>query len=79
MEAMQRLKNDYPWTQTPLVASAPMRLISLAEMAVAVSKAGNLPPSSQPSSVTITVRQPTSARHHFPLCYRNKFLDPYPL
>ncbi|MCJ1451015.1 hypothetical protein MMC28_001349 [Mycoblastus sanguinarius] len=32
----------YPWTRNPLVASAPMRLIALAPLAVAVSRAGGL-------------------------------------
>ncbi|KAI4691119.1 uncharacterized protein J4E84_003410 [Alternaria hordeiaustralica] len=39
---MQRLKEDYPWIQTPLVVGAPMRLIALADMAVEVSKAGGI-------------------------------------
>jgi len=42
MDDMQRLKEDYPWIQTPLVVGAPMRLIALADMAVEVSKAGEL-------------------------------------
>ncbi|KAF1971421.1 inosine monophosphate dehydrogenase [Bimuria novae-zelandiae CBS 107.79] len=42
MEGVHQLKKDYPWTQTPLVVSAPMRLIALADMAVEVSKAGGL-------------------------------------
>jgi hypothetical protein len=40
MDTAQKLKKDYPWIQTPLVVSAPMRLITLAESAVEVSKAG---------------------------------------
>ena len=40
MDDIQRLKEDYPWIQTPLVVGAPMRLIALADMAVEVSKAG---------------------------------------
>ncbi len=32
----------YPWTASPLIASAPMRLIALAPLAVAVSRAGGL-------------------------------------
>ena len=36
------LNKAYPWTQSPLIASAPMRLISLAPLAFAVSKAGGL-------------------------------------
>lgn len=40
MKDLQRLKNDYPWAQTPLVIGAPMRLIALADMAVEISKAG---------------------------------------
>ena len=32
----------YPWTQSPLIISAPMRLIALAPLAFAVSKAGGL-------------------------------------
>ncbi|KAL1591460.1 hypothetical protein SLS60_011960 [Paraconiothyrium brasiliense] len=42
MEGMQQLKDDYPWTNTPLVVGAPMRLIALADMAVEISKAGGL-------------------------------------
>jgi nitronate monooxygenase len=38
----QTLKGEYPWTSTPLIASAPMRLISTAPLAVAVSRAGGL-------------------------------------
>jgi hypothetical protein len=40
MDDIQRLKEDYPWIQTPLVVGAPMRLIALADMAVEISKAG---------------------------------------
>lgn len=40
MDDIQGLAGDYPWVQTPLVVSAPMRLIALADMAVEVSKAG---------------------------------------
>jgi hypothetical protein len=40
MNDKQRLKNDYPWIQTPVVVGAPMRLIALADMAVEISKAG---------------------------------------
>ena len=36
------LTDDYPWTQAPLIACAPMRLIALAPLAVAVSMAGGL-------------------------------------
>lgn len=36
------IQSDYPWTQNPLIISAPMRLISLAPLAVAVSRAGGL-------------------------------------
>ncbi|QIX01292.1 hypothetical protein AMS68_006809 [Peltaster fructicola] len=31
--------NDYPWTEEPLIAAAPMRLIALSELACAVSNA----------------------------------------
>lgn len=37
-----QLMSTYPWAQTPLVASAPMRLIALAPLATAVSQAGGL-------------------------------------
>jgi hypothetical protein len=40
MSNVQKLKQDYPWIQTPLVVGAPMRLIALADMAVEISKAG---------------------------------------
>lgn len=36
------LKTAYPWTRTPFIASAPMRLIALAPLAYAVSLAGGL-------------------------------------
>ena len=36
------LTSAYPWTNSPLIVSAPMRLISLAPLAVAVSNAGGL-------------------------------------
>ncbi|KAF2831996.1 inosine monophosphate dehydrogenase [Ophiobolus disseminans] len=42
MNALERLKSDYPWIQTPLVVGAPMRLIALADMAVEISKAGGI-------------------------------------
>lgn len=42
MNPIQRLKNDYPWIQTPLIVGAPMRLIALADLAVEISKAGTL-------------------------------------
>lgn len=38
----QTLQSDYPWTATPLIASAPMRLISTAALALEVSRAGGL-------------------------------------
>ena len=34
------VKEHFPWIETPLVVSAPMRLISTAALAVEVSKAG---------------------------------------
>ncbi|KAL8688955.1 MAG: hypothetical protein Q9218_005259 [Villophora microphyllina] len=36
------LLSDYPWVKTPIIISAPMRLISLAPLAVAVSQAGGI-------------------------------------
>ena len=36
------LRKHYPWTTSPLIASAPMRLIALPPLAVAVSRAGGL-------------------------------------
>nr|CEG03786.1 unnamed protein product [Fusarium acuminatum CS5907] len=36
------LQSDYPWTATPLIASAPMAKVSTPTLAVAVSKAGGL-------------------------------------
>jgi nitronate monooxygenase len=39
---MEALKRDYPWTKTPLVACAPMRLIALSKLAVEVSGAAGL-------------------------------------
>ena len=40
--AVMSLSKSYPWTANPLIASAPMRLIALAPLAVAVSRAGGL-------------------------------------
>ncbi|KAF2630570.1 inosine monophosphate dehydrogenase, partial [Macroventuria anomochaeta] len=42
MDSIQSLKSDYPWIETPLVVGAPMRLIALADLAVAISKAGGI-------------------------------------
>ena len=42
MTSIKRLKHDYPWIQTPLIVGAPMRLIALADLAVAISKAGTI-------------------------------------
>lgn len=42
MTSTTPLNKAYPWTQSPLIARAPMRLISLAPLAFAVSKAGGL-------------------------------------
>ncbi|KAI6838703.1 inosine monophosphate dehydrogenase [Hortaea werneckii] len=39
---MTELTKDYPWTKSPLVAAAPMRLIALSRLAFEVSKAGGL-------------------------------------
>ena len=36
------LSSAYPWTRSPLIASAPMRLIALAPLATAVSRAGGI-------------------------------------
>jgi nitronate monooxygenase len=36
------LREHYPWTQKPLICSAPMRLISGSSLALAVSRAGGL-------------------------------------
>lgn len=41
-EHPQTLKVQYPWTSSPLIALAPMRLISTSPLAVAVSRAGGL-------------------------------------
>lgn len=35
-----KMEADYPWTRDPLIVNAPMRLIALAPLAVAVSQAG---------------------------------------
>lgn len=37
---MDQLQNDYPWTKAPLVVGAPMRMIALSPLAIAVSQAG---------------------------------------
>ncbi|KAI6864718.1 hypothetical protein KC334_g20185, partial [Hortaea werneckii] len=39
---MTELTRDYPWTKSPLVAAAPMRLIALSRLAFEVSEAGGL-------------------------------------
>jgi nitronate monooxygenase len=39
---MDILQNDYPWTKAPLIAGAPMRLISLTTFAVEISRARGL-------------------------------------
>ncbi|KAI4262444.1 MAG: hypothetical protein L6R42_002380 [Xanthoria sp. 1 TBL-2021] len=36
------LQHDYPWLKAPIIIGAPIRLISLAPLAVAVSRAGGL-------------------------------------
>ncbi|RDW64844.1 hypothetical protein BP6252_10495 [Coleophoma cylindrospora] len=36
------LKSHYPWTSTPLIAAAPMRLIATTALAVSVSQSGGL-------------------------------------
>ena len=42
METPPTLTADFPWTRAPLICCGPMRLISLAPLAVAVSQAGGL-------------------------------------
>ena len=42
MAAPTPLNIAYPWIRSPFIASAPMRLIALAPLAFAVSKAGGL-------------------------------------
>ncbi|KAF2239318.1 inosine monophosphate dehydrogenase [Viridothelium virens] len=42
MASMEQLQNDYPWTKAPILAGAPMRLISLASLTVEVSRAGGI-------------------------------------
>ena len=39
---MDDLQSDYPWTQSPLVVGAPMRLIALSKLACEISNAGGL-------------------------------------
>ncbi|KJX93015.1 oxidoreductase 2 nitropropane dioxygenase like protein [Zymoseptoria brevis] len=39
---MDRLKSDYPWTLSPLISLAPMRLIALSHLATETSRAGGL-------------------------------------
>ena len=53
MDPIQRLKTDYPWIQTPLIVGAPMRLIALADLAVAISKAGTHPSLSQHAQIDL--------------------------
>lgn len=40
--AADRLHKDYPWTHSPLVVGAPMRLIALSKLACEISNAGGL-------------------------------------
>ncbi|KAF2809905.1 inosine monophosphate dehydrogenase [Mytilinidion resinicola] len=40
--AQNLLKQTYPWIKTPLIIGAPMRLISLAPLAIEVSRAGGI-------------------------------------
>ncbi|KAI9818213.1 MAG: hypothetical protein M1827_000838 [Pycnora praestabilis] len=42
MSGQDKLQQSYPWTTTPLICCAPMRLIALAPLATAVSRAGGL-------------------------------------
>lgn len=68
MQHIQRLKQDYPWIQTPLVVGAPMRLIALADLAVEISKAGSFSPASHATrDITVYLSHlnadPTSDRH----------------
>lgn len=39
---MSDLQGDYPWTHTPLVVGAPMRLIALSRLACGISNSGGL-------------------------------------
>jgi hypothetical protein len=52
MLPIQRLRDDYPWIQTPLVVGAPMRLIALGDLAVEISKAGMYSPTRHPTLYT---------------------------
>lgn len=36
------IQNDYPWVQTPLIASAPMAKVAMPKLAVAVTQAGGI-------------------------------------
>ncbi|KAI9836534.1 MAG: hypothetical protein M1837_003283 [Sclerophora amabilis] len=42
MSQTKALKHAFPWTKTPLIISAPMRLIAGPDLAIAVSQAGGL-------------------------------------
>ncbi len=42
MTELSNLQESYPWTLRPLIACAPMRLITLAPLAVAASRAGGI-------------------------------------
>ncbi|OCL12279.1 putative oxidoreductase [Glonium stellatum] len=42
MALANRLRKDYAWVKTPLIIGAPMRLISLAPLAVRISRAGGI-------------------------------------
>ena len=56
--AAQQLQKSYPWTSTPLIVGAPMRLISGPALAVAVSDAGGLGfigPGSRPADLDNTL------------------------
>lgn len=68
MDQNTRLKNDYPWIQTPLIVGAPMRLIALAEMAVEISKAGTTHfPTFLLSPFLLTTPRPAPNHRHHPI------------
>ena len=53
-QTVKALKSSYPWTTTPLIVGAPMRIISGPALAVAISSAGGLGfigPGAQPTDL----------------------------
>lgn len=60
---VQKLQAAYPWTSIPLVVGAPMRILSGAKLAAAVSRAGGLGfigPGAKPQDLEASLEEATS-------------------